>query len=1137
MRVALLIVVSGLLLLTGNTVLAQQKKLSLEFKHTPLEVVIYAVFRADTSYAFSLPEEMPNPYVDLKVKDLTLLQALDVLFADLPLSYKTAPYRNGTGTFVDIINDPTKPITGKITDSLGRPLTSVTVCIKGTSRCTITNEAGNYRLRKTPNGVTLEVGGVNIVTKEVPIDNRCQIDIVVAISPSQMTVTEVLPNGILVFPKFGLPVSVSVVDSTKINDLVSTGLTDRVIHYMNGLVQGTPSNQSSGITIRGWSTFYGKHDPQMVVDKFPYPGNPSDLNPNDIQTSYALKDVGATNIYGLRSANGILLYSTAAGSYSQTPHYTFTLNTIVVPKPDLSTLRWMTPRQYADFETQIFNSGFYQKYNYFNTINFPSSPILSILQQESTGTLDKGLGQQMINRLQQHSTLDDLKRYFYQTAIIRQAHLSFSEGDSADHHYDVSVGYDYNPTSYTRNSYERFTLHGSYTAHPFTNKLETILTANLVSLQTRNNNTGTIPGGYTYASLKGSGGQYNAINYLYNNNFLDTVGHGAFYDWRLRPLQELALADQQTNRYAGYVQAGLTWQLHNNLSLAAFGQVFKSWSTDNTLYDQNSFYVRNLVNLFSQTNGAATTNNIPYGPILYRTDTTRNSYDARLQLTWHKTRVRKYDWMVYAGTEVSSTTTQGMSHQEYDYGRNNPALIDYNTVYTTSTGQAMSIPDLDAALQQDERYLSTFASAYYINHYYSVFATGRLDASNFMGVQDPHKWAPFWSAGATVNILNNRRKHAPVLQWKFAIGCNGNVSNRVSWLTVNPLGNNVYGNPQLAISNPPDVAPEWERVMLINTGLQFSFFRSRKDSLGALYGTIDLYHKQASNLLGQDSLAPSAGYPSMLAPSAGIKGHGIDVQLTIVPVNKKVIVQTTLLFSFVKDIVSKYGYTPLRPDNYVTGLYPKVGHAPDGVYSYKSAGLEHDSGDPQGYLHGQVSKDYSTIMADSGGAIVYNGSALPTLYGSCWNSIRYKNWELDAGVTFKGGYSIRLPTIDWTDLLLGQSHGDKDYARRWQTPGNEMYTTVPSMPSVLNPNRDVFYGYSSDLVTSGAAVRLQDLRLAYSLLSGQKKTPMILYLNISNVALLWKANHAGVDPDQILGIPVNRTYALGCRITFFNKKP
>ena len=168
----------------------------------------------------------------------------------------------------------------------------------------------------------------------------------------------------------------------------------------------------------------------------------------------------------------------------------------------------------------------------------------------------------------------------------------------------------------------------------------------------------------------------------------------------------------------------------------------------------------------------------------------------------------------------------------------------------------------------------------------------------------------------------------------------------------------------------------------------------------------------------------------------------------------------------------------------------------------------------------------------------YFGSAIPTVYGNFTNTFAYKNFSLDVGISYKLGYWFRRSSINYTNLFT-EWMGHRDYSERWQKPGDEALTNVPSNVYKTNTNRDAFYSGSSVLVEKGDHIRLQYLNLAYQINQNiWRNAPfkkLEVYANASNLGILWQASQSGIDPDYNLGnntiIPAVN-YTLGLKANF-----
>jgi hypothetical protein len=208
---------------------------------------------------------------------------------------------------------------------------------------------------------------------------------------------------------------------------------------------------------------------------------------------------------------------------------------------------------------------------------------------------------------------------------------------------------------------------------------------------------------------------------------------------------------------------------------------------------------------------------------------------------------------------------------------------------------------------------------------------------------------------------------------------------------------------------------------------------------------------------------------------------------------------------------------------------PLNGNELFGVYSLKWKGLDSKNGDPIGYLNKNPSKDYAAILASKDPAgLVYHGSALPVLFANIRNELTWKNFSFSFTVTGKFNYYFRRPSIQYNDLYTGGA-GHPDFNKRWMKPGDEMKTNVPSIPYPANVPRDVFYTSSDALIDRGDHVRVQDAQLSVDLSNRLKSFPrhFRFYIYGNNLAILWRANDDGIDPDYLYRLPPAASVALG----------
>jgi TonB-dependent starch-binding outer membrane protein SusC len=260
-------------------------------------------------------------------------------------------------------------------------------------------------------------------------------------------------------------------------------------------------------------------------------------------------------------------------------------------------------------------------------------------------------------------------------------------------------------------------------------------------------------------------------------------------------------------------------------------------------------------------------------------------------------------------------------------------------------------------------------------------------------------------------------------------------------------------------------------------------------------------------------------------------GNGWDLLVNSRNITGKLSWTTQLNVNLNRDKIKQYYLADKAGINFINGgsVAGVEGRSVFGTYAFRSAGLDPLTGDPRGYLDGEVSKDYAAITGTGTDVsdLKYFGPTLPTATLSIGNHLQWKQLSLDIRITGKFGHWFRRPSIKYSSLFNDRA-GHSDFSLRWQQPGDENHTTVPSMIYPNNSQRDIFYQYSETLVSKADHIRLQYITLGYQL----RKPDLQVYANFNNLGLIWKANHYGIDPEYNNGLPPSVTMALGVRASF-----
>ncbi|MBD1366577.1 SusC/RagA family TonB-linked outer membrane protein [Mucilaginibacter sp. ZT4R22] len=1029
------------------------------------------------------------------------------------------------------------------------PLPGATIKIKGTNISTTSDSSGQFHVVANSNKIVLLISYIGFKTTDIAITLPLS-PLTIPLKPDPYQLNEVMVStGYQDISKERATGSFVKVDNNLLNRSVSTDILSRLQNVTSGLIfnkgKGTIKND---ISIRGLSTIFGNAQPLIVVDNFPYDGDINDINPNDVESITVLKDAAAASIWGARAGNGVIVITTKKGKYNQSVHISFNSNITIGDKPNLFYQSRMSSADYIETEKKLFAQGYYQNtelsYN-----NLPLTPVVELLIAERDGKITSEAANAQINALKIQDVRNGLEKYFYRKNVNQQYSLNIN-GGSENQRYYISGGYDKNLDNLVGNEYDRVTLNANNTYNWLKNKLEFTTGVYITQSSTTANNPGidqiTYDGNtlYPYASLADNNGNPLAITKDYRAGFIQTAAQGGLLDWTYKPLQEVRNADN-TSKITDYrLNTSLKYNVLPGLSAQVLYQYERSSTDGRNLQSQDTYYTRNLINQYTQINAdGSLTLAIPAGGILDSRNVISVSNDIRGQLNYNLTWSQKNELTAIGGYEVRGLHTTGAGNRLYGYDDTHATsgLVNYTDYYIMYNNpyDYRIVPNTDYTTDLHDNYRSWyFNGAYTYDRRYTLSGSIRRDESNLFGVKTNQKGVPLYSAGLSWSINNEgfcKSDWLPLLKLRATYGYNGNVNKTVTAYTTAlywAASQSAINQPYAQITNPPNPELRWEKVQVINLGVDFGIRNN------TITGTIEYYHKKGNDLIGTIPYAPSTGITTFTGNTANTSGNGMDLTLNTKNIDRQFKWNTTFLLSLIQDKVTKY-LTPF-PAAYLLqygdglGKIPVEGRPLYALFSYKWAGLDHQTGNPQGYLNGDISTDYSAIISSATpGNLVYNGSARPTIFGSFRNSFAYKNISISANISYNLGYYFRKNSIGYgNNYGLG---GNGDYYKRWQKPGDEANTYVPSMPTTVIANRDLFYNFSSVLVEKADNIRLQDVNISY-VFNGQqlKKLPfrnVQFYLYANNLALLWKANKSGVDPDYQTG-PVPKTIALGLKADF-----
>jgi TonB-linked SusC/RagA family outer membrane protein len=1115
--------------------------ITLTEKNVPLEKVLEDIHQK-TGYTYFGESNWTqlSHRVSFSVRKATLKQVLDSCFRDQPFIYEIID------SAIAIHPRPRKEmiVHGWIFTEKKEPMAGVTVLVRGEPGvAAVSKENGEFNIHTRFVDNLLLFSSVNYEPQELQPEEGKDVVVLLREKIGELRDVVVVHNGYEDKNRKG---------STGASDVVGTELFDRrvsfnILDHIDGITNSVLFNKNivagtnqSAITIRGRSTIFANPNPLIVVDNFPYTGDISNINPEDIESVTVLKDAAAASIWGAFSGNGVLVITTKKGRLNQAPKLSFTTSQTIGEKPDLYYQPILSSADYIDIEQFGYRKGAYiGALSPF--VHGAVTPAVEIFDQTRKGLISPADSASKINALKGQDVRRDLDRYFYRRSLNSQYALNISGGGPRNQYF-LSAGYDQNKSNLDRNLYSRVTLFGNNTYLLLPGKLELSTGLAFSSGKAYLNNTGLINVNYPYARLADVNGDGLPVNFGYKNSYIDTAGGGQLPDWHYVPLDEIKNADHTLRLIDYRINIRLRYIIRKGLEVNGYYQYGRGDSSSNIYQGLQTYFTRRLIDLYAQTGNGQVFFPIPKGGILDEQRSTYIANNARLQVNYSDTLFRRGLLNVAGGAEVRDIAGEQRQNRLYGYekGASVSTGVDYMTQWFLAAANAKArIPYIDQDIARAERYLSYYLSADYTYlGRYILSASSRRDESNLFGVRTNQRGVPLWSVGGAWLLSKEdfyRVKWLPFFKLRVTDGYNGNVDRSTSAYTTayfNQDGNS-YGASSITIVNPANPSLRWERINTFDAGLDFS---TPGDRLG---GSFDYYIKNGKDLIGLSPLDPTVGITPFRANTANMIDHGVDISLHANLKLGPVRWSSVILFSYVRDRVTQYKQKIGPVQTYLTPTFinPFVGRPLYSVYALAWGGLDPLTGDPRGLLAKQITKDYSSIVNSTDlDNMVYMGPASPPVFGSWRNSLYWRQFGLSWNILYKMGYVFRRNSIFYSQIFGGTSAGHPDYERRWQNPGDEKTTDVPSLVYTTDKLRDNFYQNSTVLVEKGDHIRLQDVLLSYDIdRAVYKRLPVArirLYLYANNLGILWKANHAGVDPDNVSGIPNPKTLAIGAKMDF-----
>lgn len=771
-----------------------------------------------------------------------------------------------------------KSISGTVLDNEGEAAIGASVVVKGTTNGTITGLDGKFTLSDVPSNGTIEVSYIGYKTVTFAVNGKSVFKVI--LEEDNELLDEVVVVGYGVQKKSDVTGALVRVGEKEL----SSKPVSNPFEALQGKAAGVDitSNQRpgevGGIRIRGTRSINAEQGPLYVVDGVPLSsGGIESLNALDIESIDILKDASSTAIYGSRGANGVVLVTTKrgrAGSLKLNYSGSVTFENLVDKSPAMSASDYITWRRWAYHNNDPVNNPRGDEPLQAKDMDYFGGDdpwaTANVMRGWENGTWD---GSKVLDT--------DWADIVTRTGVTHQHTLSATGGTEAIKTY-FSLGYLMNEGTQKGQEYERYNASMSVDiqAKPWF-KMGGSINASW-SIQdygySRTGQVGTSSGPtdiYNAAkAIPRYGVPYTDDGDIVNNPCGSATNVITVIDeWKKSTDNRQSL--RALGSFYAQIDFGKIWEPLEGLTFkSSFGPDFR--------------HHRRGIFLSKESAGRAGGKNYAsYNSGRYLSWTLDNLITYAKTIKEHEFNVTLLNSSSKYNYESGSMSANAIPNENFMWYNMGSVDITDATTYGAGMGTGLS-----------ERQLSSYMARvnYSYKDRYLLTVSGRYDGSSVLA--EGHKWDFFPSAALGWRI--DQEDFLKDVSWinqlkvRFGLGVTGNagvgaygtLGNIQSFFV--PFGNKVvqayatnepyYSANQVAMANKE---LGWEKTTQFNYGVDFSFLNGR------IHGTLDYYHSNTNDLLLSMRIPTLTGFASTMANVGKTKNHGIDFNLTVVPVKTK----------------------------------------------------------------------------------------------------------------------------------------------------------------------------------------------------------------------------------------------------------
>ena len=1164
--------------ITPNYINSQNAKVHVPVSKVATMDEIFDLIMSQTDYTFIYHVDLLKNYPSVSIKKGTLTVG-DLLRLGLSKGSFNIEFTDSKTIVINKKALIQKTVEGKVTDNNGLPIPGVNVIIKGHKSGVITDFDGKYKIDANTNDV-LVFSYLGYADQEIPVQDKIVINVLLVQSVNKLNEIVLVSTG---YQKVTQEKSTgSLVAITKEQlEKPAANISERLIGMVAGLQSTQNADGSIAFEIRGQTSLYADKAPLIVVDGFPVQDGFNTVNPNDVESITVLKDAAASAIWGAKSANGVIVITTKKGKAGKTSVAVSSFLR-VSKKLDLDyVLGRASSKQTLEYEQKAFDTDFFESPfggpppNSPNAIA-PFSQAITAMNEARLGRITSYERDAILSNLASLDNKKQIEDNLLQTPMVKQYNVSIS-GGSEKMTNNLSLLFQDSDTYFQGDNNKQYLI--NYGTNLKVNKKLKFDFSAMMQYNDVDKNSGQKDPIYgtgdmlsliktlnPWDMLKNSDGSLADMSYLeyYKPNFDAYVPKSDFpySDWSYNPITEIKNRELNTKQLNTRIQAGLTLDIIDGLSISSRIQYELFNSKSSNYYNDKTFEVRQFVNETSGPqwmDGEIPIQLVPKGGILEQGQMDITGYNFRNQINFNKTYAGKHDIDFIGGVELNNKILEtNTSPTVFGYNKqtlqSSPLLGDYRTSAMWNYFPAQyaeyfynfSVIPNSVFTENTTRFFSVYGNlTYTFNNKYSVSGSYRTDASNIISDDPKFRYNPFYSVGFGWQV--GKEKFLAAALWLDRLhirgnyGVNGNIDRSTSFkplINLNASVDPVTLESTATISKFGNPTLRWEKTATYNLGIDFSIFKS------VLYGSVDLYNKNGYDLIINQSISAVNGTENQKFNNGEMNNKGLEIALgTRMSIDNNLSWSSTATFAYNKSKITslfRSNYASYELSSGPTTSYVQ-GHNPNTLWSYQYAGLSNVGTQANPVMIPTVVGDNGTkapitnFVAGDARNYMQDQGTLVAPYTLGWrNSFKIYQFDLSFIITAKWGHVFRRQGFNYSPLAKGNSVVNDKYDEVVNGDPNKIIPIPSAEQRYYFYNR--FYPFMDYLTADASHIRFQEINLSYSLPSQVIKSVGIdsfrLFCQVNNMGTIL-FNDFNEDPEYSKGtIRPQATFTVGMQLNF-----